>query len=313
MTTPRVKRERVQLHPVHGIVLLDKSTGVSSNGALQRIRFLLRAEKGGHTGALDPLASGMLPLCFGEASKIAGYLLGSDKAYETVARLGTVTDTDDAEGQVIRTRDVRAFDMDTLRRYCDTLTGTIQQQAPIYSALKQGGEPLYAKARRGEAVEAPIRSVHVRNIEILECTADRIRLRIECGSGTYIRSIVRDLGEMLGCGAHVEQLRRLWVHPFVEQDMRTAEEIEQLIEQGRLDEVLLPIETGLRNWQQLPLTGEQIRTLSHGKVQPVAAQDGEFLAMSEQGTALGLVSVDQGLLRAKRLFSWIGDPALHSA
>lgn len=305
------RRERVQLEPVHGIVLLDKDSGMSSNTALQRIRFLIRAQKGGHTGALDPLASGMLPLCFGEANKLAGHLLGNDKAYETLARLGTVTDTDDADGQVILQREVMAFNRETLRKFCDVLTGEIDQRAPIYSALKQGGEPLYAKARRGEPVEAPVRRVTVQSIEILETGADWLRFRITCGSGTYIRSIVRDLGEMLGCGAHVEQLRRLWVSPFGPAEMHTADQIEQALSDGRLGDVLLPLEQGLRDWQKIVLSGSQIRDLSHGKPIAHSAEPGEYAAITASGTALGLVTADGSQLRARRLFRWVADPAFH--
>lgn len=315
----REQRPRVTLRPLHGIVLLDKASGPSSNTALQQIRFAIRAEKGGHTGALDPLASGMLPLCFGEASKVAGYLLGNNKTYEVTAKLGQVTDTDDSEGEVIRERPVVPTDLATLERLCRDQTGQIEQRAPIFSALKQGGEPLYAKARRGEAVEAPVRTVHVQRIEILELTDSGFRLRVSCGSGTYIRSIVRDLGEALGCGAHVTQLRRLHVEPFEQQRMWTLDEIRELAEADRLDEILLPIEDALPTdqWPRLKLNGPQVEALSHGKriirdagESQVAA--GPHLALAADGTAVGLVDVKpDGSVVAKRLFSWVSRPDLH--
>lgn len=202
-----------------GILLLDKPQGLSSNQALQRVRHLFRAEKAGHTGSLDPLATGLLPVCFGEATKIAGNLLGSRKAYDTVARLGIVTDTDDAEGQPLRERPVDRYDIATIDAALRGLTGRIQQVPPIFSALKRGGEPLYAKARRGEVIELESRPIDVHAFELLseqdllDGDAPQLRLHVECGSGTYVRSLVRDLGEALGCGAHVAELRRLWVDP----------------------------------------------------------------------------------------------------
>jgi len=212
-----------------GILLLDKPQGLSSNQALQRVRHLFRADKGGHTGSLDPLATGLLPVCFGEATKIAGGLLGARKAYETVARLGVVTDTDDAEGQPLRERPVPAINIDTIDAALAQLAGRIQQRPPVYSALKRGGEPLYAKARRGEVIEVEAREVEVHAFELLNAAdlldgdEPLLRLHVECGSGTYVRSLVRDLGELLGCGAHVAELRRLWVDPFREPRMWTLE------------------------------------------------------------------------------------------
>ena len=226
------RKARTVFRPLHGIVLLDKPQGLSSNQALQRVRHLFRAEKGGHTGALDPLATGLLPLCLGEATKIAGLLLGAYKAYETVAVLGATTDTDDADGVVLQERPVPALDDAAIEAALQPLAGVIQQRAPIYSALKQGGEPLYAKARRGEAIEAPVREVEVRQIRLLGRDGNRVRLHVECGSGTYIRSLVRDLGEALGCGAHVAVLRRLWVEPFTAPRMWTLDALEALAAEG---------------------------------------------------------------------------------
>ncbi|HHW4673683.1 MAG TPA: tRNA pseudouridine(55) synthase TruB, partial [Xylella fastidiosa subsp. pauca] len=194
---------RIAYCRLDGILLLDKPAGISSNSALQIARRLLRAKKGGHTGSLDPLATGLLPLCFGEATKIAGLLLGSTKAYDADVLLGTTTTTDDAEGAVLLTRPVPTLDAEMVDAVIPQLIGRIRQRAPIYSALKQGGEPLYAKARRGEVVNAPVREVEVHAIELLVLATPRLQLRVTCGSGTYIRSLVRDLGEILGCGAHI--------------------------------------------------------------------------------------------------------------
>lgn len=304
------KRERVALRPVHGIVLLDKASGISSNTALQQVRFLFRALKAGHTGALDPLASGMLPICLGEASKVAGYLLGEDKAYEVTAKFGAVTDTDDSDGQIIRECPVPVLSREAIEAAVKPFIGEIRQRAPIYSALKQGGEPLYAKARRGETVEAPVRTVQVRDIEVLEVGADTLKLIVTCGSGTYIRSIVRDLGEALGSGAHVTALRRLWVAPFKPEQMHPFAQM-----QAADEAFILPIEAALSGWPKITLDGPQVRDLSHGKPVATALGGGEplYVLQTAQGVALGLVTVSEtGEVRAKRLFSWIQDPQFHA-
>jgi tRNA pseudouridine55 synthase len=316
---PRTHAVKSVFRKLDGILLLDKPRGLSSNQALQRVRHLFRAEKAGHTGSLDPLATGLLPVCFGEATKIAGGLLGARKAYDTVARLGIVTDTDDAEGQPLRERPVPAFTIGQIDTALQTLTGRIRQRPPIYSALKRGGEPLYAKARRGEVVEVEEREVDVHAFE-LQSAADLLdallenggppllRLHIECGSGTYVRSLVRDLGELLGCGAHVAELRRLWVDPFREPRMWTLEALQALAERGErsLDACLLPIESGMTAWPVVPVTPAQAQRLGQGQ-----ALNGEFqptgavALFDERGRALGLGEVDDsGRLRPQRLFTW---------
>ncbi|HEY6985320.1 MAG TPA: tRNA pseudouridine(55) synthase TruB, partial [Rhodanobacteraceae bacterium] len=190
--------KRKQTRDVHGILLFDKPSGLSSNQALQAVRRLYGAAKAGHAGSLDPLATGLLPICFGEATKIAGLLLGSRKAYLTECRLGATTDTDDAEGRVIETRSTPTLDDDAVRSALATLTGRIRQIPPAYSAIKREGEPLYRRARRGETVEAPPREVEVHQFRLIERLPSALRLFVECGSGTYVRSLVRDLGERLG-------------------------------------------------------------------------------------------------------------------
>ena len=310
-----MNRPKIRFRPLDGILLLDKPAGMSSNAALQAARRLFRAEKGGHTGSLDPLATGLLPLCFGEATKLAGLLLGADKAYEAGIVLGATTDTDDADGQVLLERPVPALDRVALEAALAPLTGVLRQRAPVYSALKQGGEPLYARARRGEAIEAPVREVVVHAIELLDFGPGRLRLRVACGSGTYIRSLARDLGEALGCGAHVTQLRRLWVDPFTAPRMYTLEELETLAAGGdeALDACLLPIEAGLAAYPRVTLDDDQARRLAQG--QGVAAQAGAVATVavfSEGGRLLGIGRREPGGLRAQRLFTWgaaLGQPA----
>ena len=304
------KLPRTLFRPLDGILLLDKPPGMSSNQALQRVRHLFRAEKAGHTGSLDPLATGLLPVCFGEATKIAGLLLGNAKAYETTARLGVTTDTDDADGQRLRERAVPPVDAEAVTTALQAFLGRISQRPPIYSALKQGGEPLYAKARRGESVEVPEREVEVHSIELAALEGDLVSLRISCGSGTYIRSIVRDLGEALGCGAHVLTLRRSWVAPFKQPRMFTLDELRLLAEgegETALDALLLPVDTGLVEWPRVMLDALQAAALGRG--QPVrldptcAAADVNCVDLSGRSLGLGRVEAD-GTLRARRLFRW---------
>ncbi|MCD9086607.1 tRNA pseudouridine(55) synthase TruB [Stenotrophomonas sp. SY1] len=291
-------RPRIQFRRLDGIVLLDKPAGMSSNTALQVARRLFRAEKGGHTGSLDPLATGLLPLCFGEATKIAGLLLGSAKAYDAEIVLGQTTDTDDADGVVLRERPVPAISRQALEAALATLTGYIRQRAPIYSALKQGGEPLYVKARRGEAIEAPERDVHVQAIEVLAHEGERLSLRVTCGSGTYIRSIARDLGELLGCGAHITALRRLWVQPFLSPKMIGLDALRALAEGGdeaALMQWLLPIEQGLVDFGRVDLDGGQATRFCLGQrlrnpVWPV----GLVAVHGADGVVLGLGQVEEG-------------------
>ena len=303
------KLPRTVFRPLDGILLLDKPAGLSSNQALQRVRHLFRAEKAGHTGSLDPLATGLLPVCFGEATKIAGHLLGNDKAYETIASLGASTDTDDSDGQVLCEREVPDLTIAMLERAIAPFVGRISQRPPIYSALKQGGEPLYAKARRGEIIEVPARDVDVRAIEVLGLREREVSLRVTCGSGTYVRSLVRDLGEALGCGGHVACLRRLWVEPFREPRMYTLEQLLAFAGQGEaaLDACLLPLETGLRGWTVISLNDEQSKRLGQGQtvLLPGNTISGEVHVTDQAGRSLGLGAMDgSGNLRAARLFRW---------
>jgi tRNA pseudouridine55 synthase len=297
------RRKHPAFRELDGILLLDKPHGMSSNAALQLARRLYRAEKGGHTGALDPLATGLLPLCFGETTKIAGLLLSERKSYETLARFGVETDTADADGEVIERRPVPPLSHALVEAALLPFIGRIQQVPPIYSALKRDGEPLYLRARRGEVVEVEAREVHVERIELLELGADFARLRIECGSGTYVRSLVRDLGAALGCGAHVEALRRLWVDPFRAPRMHTLEELQSL-EPAARDALLLPIEAGLSGFDAIALDLDQARRLAQGQAvsceTSLAAR--EVVAYGPSGRALGLARLEGQELRPRRLF-----------
>ncbi|MBE5315044.1 MAG: tRNA pseudouridine(55) synthase TruB [Xanthomonadales bacterium] len=298
------RQARTVWRRLDGIVLLDKPAGLSSNQALQRARHLLRADKGGHTGALDPLATGLLPLCFGEATKIAGHLLGARKAYETVACLGVTTDTDDADGQPLRERDVPALDAAQIEAALVSLRGAILQVPPIYSALKRGGEPLYVRARRGESLQLEPRPVQVDRFDLTAVEGQHLRLRVECGSGTYVRSLVRDLGEALGCGAHVLALRRLWVDPFRSPRMVGLDQIEAEATQPA-PEWLLPLEAGLVDFQRVELDADQAAQVRRGQ-RPAgfdALAAGAHAAIGPDGQPVALVErIDGGLLASLRVF-----------
>lgn len=295
-------RNKTVFRRLDGILLLDKPSGMSSNQALQRVRHLMRADKGGHTGSLDPLATGLLPLCFGEATKIAGLLLGEDKVYDTVALLGSRTDTDDADGEVQVTRAVPDLGVEQIKQQLAPFVGRIMQTPPQYSALKQGGVANYARARAGEVVEVAAREVEVFSIEVLAWESPRLTLRVHCGSGTYIRSLVRDLGEALACGAHVETLRRLWVRPFLEPTMWTLEQLQAMTEAQR-DACLLPIDVGLRHLPAMQVSTEQLERLRKGqRIGGVQSEPGIYIGWHDE-LAVGRFSVSECVLSVERLFN----------
>ena len=287
----QVKRIR---RKVDGIILLDKPRGFSSNGALQKVRWLLNAEKAGHTGSLDPLATGVLPLCFGEATKFSQYLLDADKGYETLAQLGVVTTTADAEGEVISTQPVNATEQDLLA-LLPSFRGEIKQVPPMYSALKKDGQPLYKLARAGEVVEREARSVIISRLELLSFENEQARLAVDCSKGTYIRTLVEDLGQQLGCGAHVAELRRTKAGPFDLARTVTLEELEAVHAEGgseALDRFLLPVDSGLQDWPLLQfsehssfywLQGQPVRAPEAPKFGMVRVQDhnGRFIGIGE--------------------------------
>ena len=293
----------------NGILLLDKPAGISSNRALQLAKRLFGAAKAGHTGSLDPLATGLLPICFGEATKIAGYLLGSRKAYAARCLLGITTTTDDAEGEIVLTRPIPELDPAAIEAALARLRGRIVQVPPAYSAIKQGGVPLYKRARRGEDVVVPSREVEIHDLKLERREGDVLDLHVECGSGTYVRSLARDLGESLGCGAHLTTLRRLWVDPFREPVMHTLDELERAAGEGgtaALDRLLLPLESGLTGLPALTLSDADSRRLRHGQRLVVAGANASELARAVDpcGRLVALVEVDDaGEIRVRRGFA----------
>lgn len=290
---------------IHGILLLDKPLGLSSNQALQTARRLVGAAKGGHTGSLDPLATGLLPLCFGEATKLAGWLLGSRKAYEAEVRLGITTTTADLEGDVVETRSVPSLDDATIEAALAPLRGHIVQIPPAYSAIKQDGVPLYVRARRGEAVDVPAREVDVYRLDVIGREGDTLRLHVECGSGTYVRSLAVDLGANLGCGAHLTGLRRLWVEPFLQPPMITLEALREAAEAGpdQLEACLLPVDAGLTHIPRVELDPEQTRIFGFGQPVPLGqgAEPGRCAVRGADGRLMALGEIaEDGLLRVLR-------------
>ncbi|MBS7662022.1 tRNA pseudouridine(55) synthase TruB [Pseudomonas lalucatii] len=287
----QVKRIRRQ---VNGIILLDKPRGFSSNAALQKVRWLLNAEKAGHTGSLDPLATGVLPLCFGEATKFSQYLLDADKGYETLMQLGVTTSTGDAEGEVLERQQVTVGRAE-IEALLPQFRGEISQIPPMYSALKRDGQPLYKLARAGEVVEREARSVTIARLELLACEAEQARLAVECSKGTYIRTLVEDLGRLLGCGAHVAELCRTKAGPFALAQTVSLEELEQAHADGgneALDRFLLPVDSGLHHWPLLQfsehsafywLQGQPVRAPEAPKFGMVRVQDhnGRFIGIGE--------------------------------
>jgi tRNA pseudouridine55 synthase len=290
---------------IHGILLLDKPLGLSSNQALQTARRLVGAAKGGHTGSLDPLATGLLPLCFGEATKLAGWLLGSRKAYEAEVRLGTTTTTADLEGDIVETRPVPALDDAVIEAALAPLRGHIVQIPPAYSAIKQDGVPLYVRARRGEAVDVPAREVDVHRLDVIGREGDTVRLHVECGTGTYVRSLAVDFGANLGCGAHLTGLRRLWVEPFMQPPMITLEALSEAAEAGpdQVEACLLPVDAGLIHIPRVELDPEQTRIFGFGQPVPLGqgAAPGRCAVWGVDGRLMALGEIgDDGLLRVLR-------------
>jgi tRNA pseudouridine55 synthase len=246
------------LRRVNGILLLDKPVGLTSNAALQAVKKLYAARKAGHTGSLDPLATGLLPLCFGEATKVSGFLLDADKDYHVTCRLGERTTTADAEGDVIETRPVEGISAQLLREVLGDFVGEIEQIPPMYSALKHKGERLYKLARQGVEVEREARQVSIFELELVSFEAPLAEIRVHCSKGTYVRTLIEDIGERLGCGAHVARLRRVGVGPFDDSRMVDMDTLEAVAREGHyaLDQLLLPMESGLTQWPDVRLTGD---------------------------------------------------------
>lgn len=294
---------------ISGILLLDKPHGMSSNHALQKVKYLFDASKAGHTGSLDPLATGMLPICLGEATKVSSFLLDADKRYQMSCLLGVKTATGDAEGEVIGIRPVPEWSPEQLETVLSRFRGTIDQIPPMYSALKHKGERLYNLARQGLEVEREVRTVQIHELTLQASHGqDRLDFEVRCSKGTYIRTLIEDIGEALGCGAHVTALRRLAVGPFQDPGrMITLERLQRLKEEApqTLDELLLPIETALMQWPEVHLNRDTAYYLLQGQsIQVARAPTAGWVRLydsSDQLIGMGQVQED-GKVAPKRLF-----------
>ncbi len=253
---------------VNGILVIDKPQGVTSNGILQQVKRLYGAAKAGHTGALDPLATGVLPLCFGEATKFSQMMLDSDKAYITTAKLGIRTETGDSEGAVVEEKPVPALTEEQVEAVLENFRGDIQQVPSMYSALKHQGKPLYEYAREGIVIDRPARPVTIYELTLLAVREQELDLAVTCTKGTYIRSLVEDIGEALGCGAHVSALRRTLASGYTLANARDVKDLEAMRERGdSLDGLLLPPESALTMFPEHRLAGPALVSILNG--QPV--------------------------------------------
>lgn len=252
---------------VNGVVVLDKPPGMSSNDAVQRVKRIYSARKVGHTGSLDPLATGVLPLCLGEATKFSQYLLTSDKTYVATLCLGVSTDSGDADGEVLEERALEDISRERIESALDDFRGDIEQVPSMFSAVKHQGQPLYKLARQGIEIEREARPVTVYRNEIVDYAGDRLTLEVHCSKGTYVRTIAHDLGEQLGCGAHVVALRRTTAGPYQEGDLVALDEMFRMAELDRLDELLQPVATAVGQWPTVELAAAPAFYLKQG--QPV--------------------------------------------
>jgi tRNA pseudouridine55 synthase len=272
---------------VHGVLLLDKPEGISANAALQKARRLFAAAKAGHTGTLDPLATGLLPVCFGEATKFSADLLDADKTYEAEVCLGRSTRTGDREGETLATAPVRCS-LAEVAACLERFTGDILQRPPMYSALKRDGRPLYELARRGLEVERPLRPVRIHHLELLEYAPPYVRLRVTCSKGTYIRVLAEDIGATLGCGAHLAALRRTRVGPLSLTHAQTLEALEGRDEAAR-HLCLAPVDSLVAGLPQAMLTAEAAKRFMHGNPVDAAADlQGEVRVYGPGRDFLGL-------------------------
>ena len=302
MSKPR-KRGR----DIHGVFLLDKPQGMSSNDIMQKVKRIFQANKAGHTGALDPLATGMLPICLGEATKFSQFLLDADKRYLVTAKLGERTDTSDAEGQIVETRDMKLKTPEILTAL-EQFRGDILQVPTMFSALKHNGKPLYEYARQGITVEREARPITIFELNFIEYNAPYLTLEVHCSKGTYIRTLVDDLGEVLGCGAHVTMLRRTAVADYPTEKMLDWHALQSLAEQqdlALLDALLLPMDTAVAKLPALTLNESQTQGIGFGqrvKFDNPNRLQGQVRLFSHENRFLGVAVIDENnVIRPQRL------------
>ncbi|MCO4881144.1 tRNA pseudouridine(55) synthase TruB [Paraburkholderia caribensis] len=301
------QRPKVPRRALDGVLLLDKPVGLSSNDALIRAKRLYLAKKAGHTGTLDPLASGLLPLCFGEATKFSQDLLEADKTYEATMRLGIRTTTGDAEGEAIETRDVTC-DQAAVEQALVQFRGEIVQVPPMYSALKRDGKPLYEYARAGQTVEREGRQVTIHALEVLACALPDVTFRVTCSKGTYVRTLAEDIGEVLGCGAHLVMLRRTGVGALTLADSVTLDALSDALPDER-DAWIQPVDALLSTFPSVQLDADATRRFLHGQrlrladlaVDESVLQGTRARVYASEGKLLGVARVGEGVLAPERL------------
>lgn len=288
--------------PLDGVLLLNKPVGITSNAALQKAKWLLNAKKAGHTGTLDPFADGLLPLCFGEATKFSAYLLDADKHYRAVQQLGTTTTTGDPEGEVLSTRDVTATCAD-IRAVLPRFRGEIEQIPPMHSALKHQGRPLYEYARAGIEIDRPPRKVTIRSLDWVECVPPRVVLDVQCSAGTYIRTLAQDIGAVLGCGAYLTALTRTAVAGFKLEQAHTLAELEALDADQR-QALLMPADCLVAHLPVVTLDDADAEALCQGRsIAHLTEQSGLMRVYTHSQRFLGLADANNALLVPRRLIA----------
>jgi tRNA pseudouridine55 synthase len=288
--------------PIDGVLLLNKPAGISSNAALQKAKWLLNAKKAGHTGTLDPFADGLLPLCFGEATKFSAYLLDADKRYRAVMQLGVTTTTGDPEGEVLSTREVNV-DCADISAVLPRFTGEIEQIPPMHSALKHQGRPLYEYARAGIEIERPPRKVTIRALEMIECEPPRVVLDVQCTAGTYIRTLAQDIGAALGCGAHLTTLTRTAAGGFSLDQAHSLTDLDALDPTER-PSWLQPPDCLVAYLPALQLDAAETTALCQGRTVPATpAHSGLLRLYTPANRFLGLAQAEDGQLVARRLMA----------
>ena len=289
---------------INGILLFNKPIGISSNAALQRVKRLFQANKAGHTGSLDKLASGLLPICLGEATKLSNFLLTADKHYETTLTLGFTTLTGDSEGEILQTRPADNISREQIDKVVQSFIGPNDQVPPMFSALKHQGQPLYKLARQGKTIERKPRTINIYDIEIQSFTDNYLSIKVHCSKGTYIRTLAEDIGEALGCGAFVSYLHRIRVGSY--QNMVDFATLEQQTDLEALDKLLIPMETAISHWPKINLSTELTYYVQLGQaVQvPQAPTDG-WVQLFNEKVFLGIGQIlEDGRVTPKRLINF---------
>jgi tRNA pseudouridine55 synthase len=300
-------RRRNRGRNISGVLLLDKPMGLTSNQALQEVKFLYKAAKAGHTGSLDPLATGLLPICFGEATKMSAFLLDADKHYRVRVKLGVTTTTADAEGEILETRDPGAVSEAQIRAVLEEFVGEQQQLPPMYSAVKHNGERLYKLARKGVEVERETRTIQVHALTLQGLELPEFVMDVHCSKGTYVRTLAEDIGKRLGCGAHVSGLRRTGVGPYEDGSLHSLEALQEAFRDKRFAEMdawLLPLESALSEWPEVNLTPDAAFYLKQGQpvLVPNAPTSGWVRLYANHSEFVGVGEIlDDGRVAPKRL------------